>query len=467
MLKENERLYSNFLALTDVILTLIAFTAAYYIRVFTVSQKVIYTDQYITLALLIIPIWFVLIKTVNFQSTQKVKSYSLVFLEYGLIVFVGVLLLFVCIFMFKLERISRLAVLIFALTDWLLLFAVRVLIYSRLKSRRLKGKGIKNALIIADDASVLFIKKLISHKHLGYKIVGIASDSDKIKANFAEEIPILPPDLDLDNYSEKQVTDEVIYCKGLADNREVEELIHLTAELGITFQLQSDFFSLIASQSHINYYGQTPLMTFANTPSDYLALSVKSVFDYVMAFFALLVFLPFFGLIALAVKLESKGPVFFKQQRVGLRGRLFTMMKFRTMVVNAEALKKELEAQNEADGPVFKIRNDPRITKVGAFLRKTSLDEFPQFINVLRGDMAIVGPRPPVPEEVEQYTRAQRRRLSMKPGITCTWQVSGRNEIAFEDWMKMDLQYIDNWSLKLDFLLILKTVNAVFRRTGY
>lgn len=467
MLKDNERLYANFFALFDVLLTIGALVLGYYIRVFTVSQKIVYSDQYITLALLIIPVWYVLINIINFQSIQKVKTYSVVFFEYAIVVLIGTLLLFVFIFLFKLDRISRLAVLIFAFTDLFLLFAARVLIYQRLKKRRLKGKGIKNALLVADKGSLGFIKKIISQKYLGFKIAGIVSEDKAVKKALEKKYDILPPETDIEKILEEEVIDEIIYCKSKADNEEIERLIHISGILGVTFQLQSDFFSFIASQAHLNYYGQTPLMTFANTPSDNLALAVKAAFEYIFSVVFLLLFSPFFLIIALAIRIESKGPVLFKQKRVGLRGRLFTMYKFRTMVNDAEKLRENLEEKNEADGPVFKIKNDPRVTKVGAFLRKTSLDEVPQFLNVLKGDMAVVGPRPPVPEEVEQYTRPQRRRLSMKPGITCIWQVSGRNEIAFEDWMKLDLQYIDNWSLKLDFLLMLKTVNAVFRRTGY
>jgi len=176
---------------------------------------------------------------------------------------------------------------------------------------------------------------------------------------------------------------------------------------------------------------------------------------------------PFLLFIAAAIKATSEGPIFFKQKRVGLRGRTFFMYKFRTMVINAEALQAGLMEANEADGPVFKIKNDPRITKIGKFLRKSGLDELPQFINVLRGDMSLVGPRPPIPSEVEQYERWQLRRLSMKPGITCTWQIKpNRNSISFEDWMKMDLQYIDNWSNKLDFMLFFQTIRTVLKGSG-
>ena len=170
--------------------------------------------------------------------------------------------------------------------------------------------------------------------------------------------------------------------------------------------------------------------------------------------------------LALLIKLTSKGPVFFKQERCGLNGRKFTMFKFRTMVEDADQMKDLLAEKNEMDGPVFKITNDPRLTKVGKFLRKFSLDELPQLFNVLRGDMSLVGPRPPLPKEVSQYDPWQRRKLSMKPGLTCLWQINGRNNINFERWMKMDLEYIDNWSLWLDTKILLKTVPAVILGTG-
>jgi lipopolysaccharide/colanic/teichoic acid biosynthesis glycosyltransferase len=172
-------------------------------------------------------------------------------------------------------------------------------------------------------------------------------------------------------------------------------------------------------------------------------------------------------IIALLIKLNSKGPVIFKQARVGLRGRQFYIYKFRTMVVNAEALRKKLEAQNEMDGPVFKIKNDPRITPIGRILRKTGMDELPQLFNVLFGEMSLIGPRPPLKSETNQYKSWQLRRLSVKPGITCSWQIiPDRNNVEFENWMKLDLAYIDNWSTKLDIMLLFKTIKTVLFGTG-
>jgi exopolysaccharide biosynthesis polyprenyl glycosylphosphotransferase len=194
--------------------------------------------------------------------------------------------------------------------------------------------------------------------------------------------------------------------------------------------------------------------------------ALKRLFDIVASGIALWLLMPLLAGVALAIKLTSRGPIFFKQVRAGVHGRPFHMLKFRSMVVNAEELKARLAAQNEQTGPVFKMKNDPRITRIGRFIRKYSIDELPQLINVLRGDMSVVGPRPPVPQEVAQYEPWQRRRLSVRPGLTCIWQVSGRNQISFEDWMYLDMQYIDHWSLSQDLSLILKTVPVVLTGRG-
>ena len=209
-----------------------------------------------------------------------------------------------------------------------------------------------------------------------------------------------------------------------------------------------------------------PVVVYRAVPEDQLLLAVKYVLDKVGAICGLLLASPILAITALAIKIESKGPVFFRQLRSGLNGKPFKLYKFRTMCADAEAQKAKLASLNEMSGPVFKVKNDPRVTRVGRFLRKTSLDEFPQFINVLNGDMSLVGPRPPLPKEVAEYEPWQRRKLSVKPGVTCTWQVSGRNSIDFEDWMQLDLDYIDNWSLWEDTKILAKTIPAVLKGSG-
>jgi exopolysaccharide biosynthesis polyprenyl glycosylphosphotransferase len=197
-----------------------------------------------------------------------------------------------------------------------------------------------------------------------------------------------------------------------------------------------------------------------------MQLLVKRLIDASVSLAALIVLLPLMTIVAIVIKLTSPGPVFFSQCRVGMNQRQFRLYKFRSMVVDAEERKLELQHLNERDGPAFKIENDPRTTAIGRFIRKLSIDEVPQLLNVLSGEMSLVGPRPPLPDEVKKYEWLFRKRLSVKPGITCIWQISGRNSVSFEDWMEMDHEYIENWSLLLDIKILLKTVPAVLFGRG-
>jgi exopolysaccharide biosynthesis polyprenyl glycosylphosphotransferase len=192
----------------------------------------------------------------------------------------------------------------------------------------------------------------------------------------------------------------------------------------------------------------------------------KRIFDVVIAGLLVIILSPLAIVVSMLIKITSKGSIFYIQERIGYNGRLFKCIKFRTMVENADELKKDLIQFNEIAGPVFKIKKDPRITKIGRILRKTSIDELPQLINVIKGDMSLVGPRPPIPSEVNEYELRDRRRLSIRPGITCIWQIEGRNSISFDQWMELDKQYIDNWSLWLDLKILAKTIPAVFKGSG-
>jgi exopolysaccharide biosynthesis polyprenyl glycosylphosphotransferase len=269
-----------------------------------------------------------------------------------------------------------------------------------------------------------------------------------------------------------KVVDELIFAMPLKKIGNAGEYIALAEEIGVSVRIIPDwqihklrYKPEIASIRFEEFLG-LPTLAMTTTPRKAAELLIKSAFDYVAGAIGFVLVLPLFLVICISIKTTSKGPVFFRQERSGLNGRRFQLYKFRTMVENAEALKETLKMQNEMTGPVFKVTNDPRITPVGNILRKLSLDELPQIINVLKGEMSLVGPRPPIPSEVEKYEPWQRRRLSMKPGITCIWQTNGRNRIDFAEWMKMDLEYIDNWSLWLDLKLLIKTVPAVLLATG-
>jgi exopolysaccharide biosynthesis polyprenyl glycosylphosphotransferase len=251
---------------------------------------------------------------------------------------------------------------------------------------------------------------------------------------------------------------------------QVENAIKTCELEGIEAWLVADFFGTQISHAHFDELLGYPLLVFRTTPETSWQGVVKQLMDFfgALLLLVLLIVIPVIPLIALAIKLTSPGPVFFRQQRSGLNGSPFTLYKFRTMVTNAEQFKQELEAMNEMSGPVFKVTNDPRVTPIGRFLRKYSLDELPQLFNVLRTEMSLVGPRPLPVDEVKRFENlAHRRRLSVKPGLTCIWQISGRNQISdFKEWVRLDLEYIDNWSLWLDLKILIRTIPAVLIGTG-
>lgn len=262
------------------------------------------------------------------------------------------------------------------------------------------------------------------------------------------------------------VAEVYLATTSLEHAREVQGAIRVCERFGIPFALPAYMFRLSRARPVDGRSVADGYLHYQAVDCKPTQMALKRVFDIVTSAVALWLLLPLLLLTALAIKLTSKGPLLFRQTRVGLHGRPFRMLKFRTMVVDAEARKASLAALNEVDGPVFKITNDPRVTRVGRFLRKFSIDELPQLVNVVRGDMSIVGPRPPLPNEVAKYEGWQRRRLSVRPGLTCIWQVSGRNTLSFQQWMYLDMQYIDTWSFVKDLELILKTVPVVLTGKG-
>jgi exopolysaccharide biosynthesis polyprenyl glycosylphosphotransferase len=249
-----------------------------------------------------------------------------------------------------------------------------------------------------------------------------------------------------------------------AHDREIQEVIRICECFGVPFALPMNRFRMARAEPR-NLRGDG-YVHYVSHPHKPIQLALKRAIDVLVSGSMLAVLLPLFVVVGAIIKLTSPGACLFRQVRVGLHGRPFEMLKFRSMVANAELLRDKLMAQNEQSGPVFKMERDPRVTAFGSFIRKFSIDELPQLINVLRGDMTLVGPRPPLPAEVDKYEGWQRRRLSVRPGLTCIWQVSGRNAIGFEQWMKMDLEYIDHWTLAQDIRLIWRTVPVVLFGRG-
>jgi exopolysaccharide biosynthesis polyprenyl glycosylphosphotransferase len=263
----------------------------------------------------------------------------------------------------------------------------------------------------------------------------------------------------------KHDIDEVIIT--IPSEREwVQNMITDIRKLDVSIKIVPEIFNLVTSTVEIGSINALPVVSLVKTPMRGLGFFLKRCMDMFGSIILLILCVPVFALVALAIKLDSKGPVFYRQKRIGKNGRAFQMFKFRSMVANADEILESLESRNEVQGPAFKIKNDPRITRVGRILRKYSIDELPQLINVLKGDMSLVGPRPPLPFEVEKYGDWEWRRLDVLPGITGLWQVSGRSDLSFQQWVKLDIYYIENWSIGLDIKILLKTIPCVIKGEG-
>jgi len=332
---------------------------------------------------------------------------------------------------------------------------------------RRRGYHVRRYAVIGSGEMARAVVETISrHPEWGLELAGHVAESGALTHG-----KVLGSLDDFARILEEHVIDEAIVAlpheRMSVHGGDVERAVLLCEEQGVAARISLDVLRYSgSSRMQVSDLDGLPMLCFTRTPEGALALWAKRAFDMGVAGLVLLFTAPVFLAVAAAIRLDSRGPVFFRQRRVGLNGRDFTMMKFRSMHAGAEQGLEGLRASNEMSGPAFKMKNDPRVTRFGRFLRKTSLDELPQFINVLRGEMSVVGPRPPIRAEVQQYQRWQRRRLSVRPGIPCTWQVSGRNDIDFDRWMKLDLEYIDRWSLWSDLSICLRTIPAVLTARG-
>lgn len=412
-------------------------------------------------------LWFVfshLTSMAVLPRAQRYISAGLIFFRGYFLIFMGMILVKL---LFRLHEISFSFIFIHLHLSFLITLGMRVLTLHFLRIYRVSGYNKRNIVIIGDSCSYHLIEKFMNQKDWGFYISALITTSSFLKRKYGDKIPIIADTGNLSYILESQVVDELFYCKKKFNNAEVRHIARLTNEIGVVFRVQTNTSTLAPERFELKTLNETGKLALVDVPSRKLEHDIKTIVDVVFSGAALLLLSPFMVFIALMIKATSKGPVFFAQERVGLRGRKFLLFKFRTMVVDAEKQLAKLREQNEMDGPTFKLTNDPRITRIGKFLRKTGLDELPQLYNVVRGEMSLIGPRPPLESEVKEYERWQLRRLSVKPGITCTWQIMPhRNDIKFEKWMQMDLNYIDNWSLAKDIKLIFKTISSMIFATG-
>jgi exopolysaccharide biosynthesis polyprenyl glycosylphosphotransferase len=362
------------------------------------------------------------------------------------------------LFAIKMPDVSRLFLLFLFPSQWLVTLATRVALRLGFEWLRSRGLNARFVLIVGSGPRAqAFAAKLEGHRELGLRVRGFVDDEDFELPGKWQRIGTLDS---IEELLHTQVIDEVAICLPFSKWEEMNAIAHMCEEEGRIVRVPMDMLDRTIATGRVEELDGTPVYSLVSGPDRLAAFVVKRAFDVVVATLALIVASPFLLAIALRIRSTDGAPVLFRQTRVGLHGRRFTLLKFRTMVPDAEARLGDLAGQSEVAGAAFKITDDPRVTHSGRFLRRTSLDELPQLWNVLRGEMSLVGPRPALPREVDDYDLWHRRRLSMKPGITGLWQVSARRSAAFDNWAQLDLSYIDRWSLWLDIKILMRTIPA-------
>ncbi len=447
MIHQRKRIFAVNLWLLDLALTAASFFLAYRIRLlFELEGHLLMPVQvYLWLLAIILPTWAMLLPLFRVYSAPTSSRAEQV-LRLSKAILCAWLVMATIQFFVNQDASSRSIVLLTLVINYILLISYRAVLFKIKKHSALDVRHV--AVVGKTDTAIEFARTIESHREWGLKLIGVYDPGD------------------IQRILEQGGVDELILVADREELHEFTDTFLHCEELGVTARVVLNFFPHSIARIELDELDGFPLLTFSTTPSNEALMFVRRILDVVLAAILGLVTLPLTLLTALLIRLSSPGSVIFQQERCGLNGRLFQMYKFRSMVDSAEQLRYELEGLNEMDGPVFKSSRDPRITPIGKIIRRFSIDELPQLYNVLRGDMSLVGPRPPIPQEVARYERWQRRRLSMKPGMTCLWQISGRNEVSFEDWMKLDLIYIDNWSLFLDLKILLKTVPVVLLGRG-
>lgn len=362
---------------------------------------------------------------------------------------------------------SRFVTIYFAVINVILTLAVHLLIKKGMRLHYSSDLSKIKVLVITErDMAEEVIKRLKEHLEINYQIIGIACGECR-EHEETEGIPLIPiREGFMENVTLMALDEVFIYTPELKQTQ-IQSMLGGFDEMGVNCHYCLELPGMNAERSKVDDFGGYSVLTYTRFQSSYKRLLIKRLMDIAGGLVGILITLVFFPFVAIAIKLDSPGPVLFSQVRIGRNGRRFKIYKFRSMYIDAEERKKELEKQNEMQGLMFKMENDPRITRVGKFIRRTSIDELPQFYNVVKGDMSLVGTRPPTADEFEKYNQYYRRRISMTPGLTGLWQVSGRSEIEnFDDVVKYDLEYIDGWSLTLDIKILLRTVWVVFAGRG-
>jgi exopolysaccharide biosynthesis polyprenyl glycosylphosphotransferase len=467
MLKEHAAIFRRLKMLCDAFLIIVAFFLAYWVRESS-GQQILRLREILWIIPIQISLWLSSLYLFNMYSSFRLKGIPHIILIIVKACLLSIFLFGSVIYLFRLVHVSRAFVLMSFVYAALLILWEKIVVLYLLRQLRRKGFNFREILVVGTGPRARrFIKRIDQHREFGLNIKGlIDADSAKVGKQY-ENYPVIGTLQDIPEILRNNAIDQIFYVVPHSWLKQIEDSVLYCETVGVRVSVAVDHFNLKVAKSHVDEFLGVPMIRLESTPDRAWDLMLKRLIDVVLSLIALVLLFPLFIVCAILIKATSAGPIFFVQERSGVNGRRFRLYKLRTMGIDAERELDDLKKYNEMQGPVFKMKNDPRITPVGKWLRKLSIDELPQLWNVLKGDMSLVGPRPPIPSEVEQYDHWQRRRLSMRPGLTCIWQIKGRNKIIdFDEWMQMDLNYIDNWSLGLDAKIIMKTIPVVLFGIG-
>lgn len=472
MIRERVSFILKVYGLLDVVVVACAFALAYLIRRWLSGildvPALMHFSEYLPLLAAILPIWIGLLYLNKTYTSHRGKSYAPLVWTAVKANVEGICVLSLLFFILKLHMFNRSLVFLFMLVCIALLTVEKFILFKCLQYTRKQGRNIKRVLLIGTDPKVQVLMKHINqHPETGFVIAGLLSEHpEDIGRNIYGYKVFGTADM-LYQVLHQEIIDEVIFTTPIFALHRIKRSLEICELMGINCRIFIEQYDDASRfKMFIDSIIDIPLLSFSYREKQFFSLGVKRLMDVTISASLLLFLSPVLLVLGGMIKRESAGPVIFKQVRSGLNGRKFVMYKFRTMIDGAEALRKQLLTQNQTFGPIFKMENDPRITPLGRYLRRTSLDELPQLWNVLKGDMSLVGPRPLPLVESAQITGRERRRLSMKPGITGMWQCNGRSQSSYEHLIIMDLDYVDNWSLLLDLKLLIKTIPVVVRCIG-
>jgi exopolysaccharide biosynthesis polyprenyl glycosylphosphotransferase len=414
--------------------------------------------------------WHVVFSSFGLYNSKRFSSRWAEVLDISKATTLGCAMVLVAAIFLRIRMVTPLFIPLFWVASTLAGAGSRVLLRSMLAGVRQRGRNLREMVVVGTNPrAVRFVRKIEARPELGYRIAGFVDGQWPGLGMFGQTgYPLVSDLAGFPRLLREQVVDEVVIALPmLSSYGQAARIAGLCEEQGIVVRMLSNIFNLRLAHSRAEEFEGEAITTLSTGSPDGWPHLLKRALDVAVSLAAMLLLSPLFLLAALIVKLTSTGPAFFVQERVGLNKRRFHLYKFRTMVADAAERQREVEHLNEASGAVFKIRNDPRLTPVGKFLRKNSIDELPQLFNVLKGDMSLVGPRPLPLRDYQGFDQDwQCRRFSVRPGITCLWQINGRNSIPFAKWMELDMEYIDHWSLGLDFKILAKTIPAVIRGAG-